>query len=80
MSRVVGMFVQENAPLLPVHDSAIVREKDVDKLVERMGQCFLSVVEEYTDKQWADDLSVHMKISSVTSQKLLTFSRGMVYN
>ena len=80
MSRVVGMFVQENAPLLPVHDSAIVREKDVDKLVERMGQCFLSVVEEYTDKEWADNLSVHMKISSVTSQKLLTFSRGMVYN
>ena len=80
MSRVVEMFVQENAPLLPVHDSAIVREKDVDKLVQRMGECFLSVVEEYTDKQWADDLSVHMKISSTKHQKLLTFRRGMVYN
>ena len=78
MSRVVEMFVQENAPLLPVHDSSIVRERDVDKLVERMGQCFLSVVEEYTDKEWADNLSVHMKISSVTSQKLLTFKRGCV--
>ena len=80
MSRVVEMFVQENAPLLPVHDSAIVREKDVDKLVQRMGECFLSVVEEYTDKQWADRLSVHMKISSTKHQKLLTFRRGMVYN
>ena len=80
MSRVVEMFVQENAPLLPVHDSAIVREKDVDKLVQRMGECFLSVVEEYTDKQWADGLSVHMKISSTKHQKLLTFRRGMVYN
>ena len=50
MSRVVSNFVAANAPLLPVHDSAIVREKDVDKLVERMGQCFLSVVEEYTDR------------------------------
>ena len=80
MSIVVSNFVAANAPLLPVHDSAIVREKDVDKLVERMGQCFLSVVEEYTDKEWADNLSVHMKISSVTSQKLLTFSRSMVYN
>lgn len=27
MSKVVEMFVQENAPLLPVHDSAIVRGK-----------------------------------------------------
>ena len=80
MSRVVEMFVQENAPLLPVHDSAIVREKDADKLVQRMGECFLSVVEEYTDKQWADGLSVHMKISSTKHQKLLTFRRGMVYN
>ena len=80
MSKVVSNFVAANAPLLPVHDSAIVREKDVDKLVERMGQCFLSVVEEYTDSEWADNLSVHMKISSVTSQKLLTFSRSMVYN
>ena len=53
---------------------------DVDKLVERMGQCFLSVVEEYTDKEWADNVSVLMKISSVTSQELLTFSRSMVYN
>ena len=80
MSRVVSNFVAANAPLLPVHDSAIVREKDVDTLVQSMGQCFLSVVEEYTDKEWADNLSVHMKISSVTSQKLLTFSRSMVYN
>ena len=80
MSKVVEMFVQENAPLLPVHDSAIVREKDVDKLVQRMGECFLSVVEEYTDKEWADRLSVHMKISSTKHQKLLTFSRSMVYN
>ena len=80
MSRVVEMFVQENAPLLPVHDSAIVREKDVDKLVQRMGECFLSVVKGYTDRQWADSLSVHMKISSTKHQKLLTFRRGMVYN
>ena len=80
MSKVVEMFVQANAPLLPVHDSAIVREKDVDTLVQSMGQCYLSVVEEYTDKEWADNLSVHMKISSVTSQKLLTFKGGAVYN
>ena len=31
---------------------AIVREKDVDTLVQSMGQCFLSVVEEYTDSVW----------------------------
>ena len=80
MSRLAEMFVQENAPLLPVHDSAIVREKDVDKLVERMGQCFLSVVEGYTDRQWADSLSVHMKNSTKNSSNLLTFKGGVVYN
>lgn len=76
MSRVVEIFVQENAPLLPVHDSGIVRERDIDKLVERMGQCFLSVVEGYTDRQWADSLSVHMKISTKNSSRLLTFKGG----
>ena len=80
MSRVVSNFVAANAPLLPAHASAIVRERDVDTLVQRMGECFLSVVEEYTDKEWADNLSVHMKISSTKHQKLLTFRRGMVYN
>lgn len=77
MSRVVEMFVQENAPLLPVHDSAIVRERDVDKLVQRMGQCYLSVVEEYTDSEWASNISVHMKMSTKTLSKLLTFKRGV---
>jgi hypothetical protein len=52
MSRVVSNFVAANAPLLPVHDSAIVREKDVDTLVQSMGECYLSLVEEYTDCVW----------------------------
>jgi hypothetical protein len=38
MSRVVSNFVAANSPLLPVHDSAIVREKDVDTLVQMMGE------------------------------------------
>ena len=80
MSRVVSNFVAANAPLLPVHDSAIVREKDVDTLVQSMGKCYCELVEEYTDREWADNLSVHIKIISVTSQKLLTFKVGMVYN
>jgi hypothetical protein len=78
MSRVVEMFVQENAPVLPVHDSAIVREKDVDKLVQRMGECYCEVVEEYTDSEWADGLSVHMKVSTKNSSTLLTIKRGGV--
>jgi len=80
MSRVVSNFVAANAPLLPVHDSAIVREKDVDTLVQSMGKYYCELVEEYTDSEWTSDISVLMKISSVTSQKLLTFSRSMVYN
>jgi hypothetical protein len=80
MSRVVSNFVAANAPLLPVHDSAIVREKDVDTLVQSMGECYLSVVEEYTDKQWADSLSVHMRMSTKTSSKLFVFKRGVVYD
>jgi hypothetical protein len=80
MSRVVSNFVAANAPLLPVHDSAIVREKDVDKLVQMMGECYLSVVEEFTDRQWADSLSVHMKMSTKNSSKLFAFRRGMVYD
>jgi hypothetical protein len=76
MSRVVEMFVQENSPLLPVHDSVIMRERDVDTLVQRMGQCYCEVVEEYTDSVWASNLSVHMKMSTTEHQKLLTFKRG----
>jgi hypothetical protein len=78
MSRVVEMFVQENFPLLPVHDSAIVREKDVDKLVQMMGECYLSVVEGYTDRQWADSLSVHMKMCTKNSSKLFTIKRSVL--
>ncbi len=73
MSRVVSNFVAANAPILPVHDSAIVREKDVDKLVERMGQCFLSVVDEYTGSVWANNLSVHMKILFCYKPKTIDF-------
>ena len=76
MSRVVSNFVAANAPLLPVHDSAIVREKDVDTLVQSMGKYYCELVEEYTDKEWADNLSVHMKIFTKSSSKLLTFKSG----
>ncbi len=77
MSKVVSNFVAANAPLLPVHDSAIVREKDVDKLVQRMGKYYCELVEEYTDSEWADNLSVHMKISTKNSSRLLTFKGGV---
>ena len=80
MSRVVSNFVAANAPLLPVHDSAIVREKDVDILVQSMGKYYCELVEEYTDSEWASDISVLMKISTKNSSKLLTFKGGVVYN
>ena len=80
MSRVAEMFVQENAPLLPVHDSAIVREKDVDTLVQSMGKYYCELVEEYTDSVWASNVSVLMKISTKNSSKVLTFKGGVVYN
>ena len=73
MRRIVQALNEVNSPLLPVHDSAIVREKDVDTLVQSMGKCYCEFVEEYTDSEWASNVSVLMKISSVTSQKLLTF-------
>jgi hypothetical protein len=78
MSRVVEMFVQENAPVLPVHDSAIVRERDVDKLVQSMGKYYCELVEEYTDSEWASDISVLMRMSTTKHQKLLTFRRGVL--
>jgi hypothetical protein len=78
MSKVVSNFVAANAPLLPVHDSAIVREKDVDKLLQMMGECYLSVVEGYTDRQWADSLSVHMKMCTKNSSKLFTIKRSVL--
>ena len=80
MSRVVSNFVAANAPLLPVHDSAIIREKDVDTLVQSMGKYYCELVEEYTDSEWANNVSVLMKISTKNSSKLLTFKDGMVYN
>ncbi len=80
MSRVVSNFVAANAPLLPVHDSAIVREKDVDTLVQSMGKYYCELVEEYTDSEWANNVSVLMKISTKNSSKLLTFKGGVVYN
>jgi hypothetical protein len=78
MSRVVSNFVAANAPLLPVHDSAIVREKDVDTLVQSMGKYYCELVEEYTDKQWASNISVLMKKSTKNSSKLFTFKVGGV--
>ena len=80
MSRVVSNFVAANAPLLPVHDSAIVREKDVYTLVQSMGKYYCELVEEYTDSEWANNVSVLMKISTKNSSKLLTFKGGVVYN
>ena len=80
MSRVVSNFVAANAPLLPVHDSAIVREKDVDTLVQSMGEYYCELVEEYTDNEWANNVSVLMKISTNSSSKVLTFKGGVVYN
>ena len=79
MSKVVSNFVAANAPLLPVHDSAIVRERDVDTLVQSMGKYYCELVEEYTDSEWANNVSVLMKISTKNSSKLLTFKGGMVY-
>jgi hypothetical protein len=78
MSRVVEMFVQENAPVLPVHDSAIVRERDVDKLVQSMGKYYCELVEEYTDSEWASDISVLMRMSTKNSSKLFVFKRGVL--
>ena len=80
MSRVVSNFVAANAPLLPVHDSAIVREKDVDTLVQSMGKYYCELVEEYTDSVWASNVSVLMKISTKNLSRLLTFKGGVVYN
>ena len=80
MSKVAGNFVAANAPLLPVHDSAIVREKDVDTLVQSMGKYYCELVEEYTDSEWANNVSVLMKISTKNSSKLLTFKGAVVYN
>jgi pyrroline-5-carboxylate reductase len=71
----VYMFIEALA------DGAVkygIPRKDAYKLVQRMGKYYCEVVEEYTDSEWADGLSVHMKVSTKNSSTLLTIKRGGV--
>lgn len=37
---IIKHFVENNTPILPVHDSFLVKMKDMDMLLDRMGYCF----------------------------------------
>lgn len=48
MSDIIDVFVRQQKPIIPVHDSAVVREQDEQLLVETMEKCFRSATKNNT--------------------------------